>query len=423
VALGGFGIGANIVGGTGVLANGGLGGVTNGAGGAAIVANGGSGNSANGNGGNGIEAIGGFQAGSGISGIGIRATGGGPAGNSAPGVLGIASLTTPNTGVVTGQNLAAGDGVTGLSTGGGIDVHGVNPTGIGVRGDSQQQPGVIGTSGQNNGVYGLAGTGGNGVYGQSITGVGVFAQSNSGNAVFATSGSATAVYGQVATSSGVVGEATGSGNGVVARSATGNALHATATGAGNAAAFFGPVQCFGNFTVMPGFVKNGAVRFTDGSVRQLYATEAPENWFEDFGEAALVNGRVSVPIPADFLQAVNTSVAYHVFLTPHTEEIESLAVPVRAADHFDVRANGKGQVDGMFSYRIVAKRKDVVAPRFAPVTGHETAQAGQALDVKPSAAIPVNLPPAVTQDAAPNPWLAATFPPPAPAVPQNKPRQ
>jgi hypothetical protein len=423
VADGGTGFGANFAGGVGLGASGGLGGSTNGAGGAGVTAIGGGGRATNGSGGAGITAGGGFPQGSGTPGIGIRSTGGGTSGASAPGVMGVASLTTPNTGAVIGQNLAAGDGVTGLSTGAGIGVHGVNPTGIGVRGDSQQAQGVIGTSGQNNGVYGLAGTGGNGVFGQSGTGTGVYAQSNSGNAIFGTSGSAAGVYGQTATNNGVVGEATGGGNSVVAKSATGNALYAQATGTGNAAAFFGPVQCFGNFTVMPGFVKNGAVRFADGSVRQLYATESPENWFEDFGEAQLVNGRASVPIAADFLQAVNTTVPYYVFLTPHTEEIESLAVPLRALDHFEVRANGKGQVDGSFAYRIVAKRKDVAAPRFAPVTGHETAQAGQALDVKPSAAIPVNLPPAVAQDAAPNPWLATSFPPPAPAVPQGKLRQ
>jgi hypothetical protein len=388
-----------------------------------VVGRGGRGLTSNTNGAAGVSGFGGGGTAPGTNGVGVQGTGGGSSGTSAPGVIGIASLTTPNAGAVIGQNLAAGDGVTGLSTGTGNGVHGVNGTGVGVRGDSQQAQGVIGTSGQNNGVYGLAGSGGNGVFGQSGTGTGVYGQSTSGNAIFGTSSSAAGVYGQTATNNGVVGEATGSGNGVVAKSATGNALYAQATGAGNAAAFFGPVQCFGNFTVMPGFVKNGAVRFNDGSVRQLYATEAPENWFEDFGEATLVNGRVSVPIPADFLQAVNTSVPYHVFTESHTTDVEALAVTVRAPDHFEVEANGKGQVTGSFSYRIVVKRKDVVAPRFAPVTGHETAQAGQALDAKPSTAIPVNLPPAVAQDAAPNPWLPTTFPPPTPALPKDKPRQ
>jgi hypothetical protein len=156
---------------------------------------------------------------------------------------------------------------------------------------------------------------------------------------------------------------------VFARTVNGNGLVAQATGGGNAAQFFGNVIVNGNFTVMPGFAKSGAVTFADGSVRRLYATEAPESWFEDFGEAQLVNGRASVPIPADFAQAVNTGTPYYVFVTPHSEEVEALAVTVRAADHFEVRANGKGVVEGSFAYRIVAKRKGAAAPRFERVMG------------------------------------------------------
>jgi hypothetical protein len=134
------------------------------------------------------------------------------------------------------------------------------------------------------------------------------------------------------------------------------------------------------------------VAFADGSLRRLYATEAPESWFEDYGEARLANGRASVAIPADFAQAVNTSLAYHVFVTPHTEDIEALAVTVRAPDHFEVRANGKGVVDGSFSFRIVAKRKDLAGPRFERVVA-SAAPVAPALDAAAHAPGTLDLPP------------------------------
>ena len=51
------------------------------------------------------------------------------------------------------------------------------------------------------------------------------------------------------------------------------------------------------------------------------------------------------------------------FLTSQSADVESIAVTQRGPDAFTVEANGKGQVDGSFSYRIVAKRKDQVAER------------------------------------------------------------
>jgi hypothetical protein len=180
------------------------------------------------------------------------------------------------------------------------------------------------------------------------------------------------VTGQTANNNALFGDATAAGNGVFARTANGNGLVAQATGSGNAAQFFGNVIVQGNFTVMPGFAKSGAVTFADGTTRRLYATEMPESWFEDVGEAQLVNGRATVPIPPDFAQAVNTSLPYHVFPVGYSADIEALNVTVRAPDHFEVQANGKGVVEGSFGYRILAKRKSGTAPRFERVVGAET---------------------------------------------------
>lgn len=119
----------------------------------------------------------------------------------------------------------------------------------------------------------------------------------------------------------VFGDSSAAGNGVFARTVNGIGLVAQAAGAGSAASFFGNVVVNGSFTVVGG-TKSGAVKFPDGSVRRLYSTETPESWFDGYGEAKLDGGRASVPIPSDFANAVNLTVPYHVFLTPHLPELE-----------------------------------------------------------------------------------------------------
>jgi hypothetical protein len=248
-------------------------------------------------------------------------------------------------------------------------VIGTSTTNNGVFGLSGQAGnGVYGESGSGNGVLGQATNGGNGVQGLTTSGTGVFGSAGAGTGVFGTSVSGAGVAGSSANNNAVFGDASAAGNGVFARTVNGNGLVAQATGGGNAASFFGSVIVNGNFTVAPGFAKSGAVTFADGSVRRLYATEAPESWFEDYGEARLVNGRARVSVPADFAQAVNTSLPYYVFTESLSTDVEALAVTVRAPDYFEVQANGKGTVEGSFAYRIVARRKDVAGPRFERVT-------------------------------------------------------
>jgi hypothetical protein len=92
--------------------------------------------------------------------------------------------------------------------------------------------------------------------------------------------------------------------------------------------------------------------------------ESPESWFEDFGRARLVCGEAIVPLDRDFAAVVDTS-DYHVFLAGY-EGRSDLSVCDRTSEDFRVRATA-GDVDGTFSWRVVAKRKDIIAPRFEPV--------------------------------------------------------
>jgi hypothetical protein len=130
-----------------------------------------------------------------------------------------------------------------------------------------------------------------------------------------------------------------------------------------AGAFYGPLIVSGNFTVVGG-AKSAAVPHSDGSHRRLYCVESPESWFEDFGRATLVCGEALVTIDRDFAAVVDPA-DYHVFLTGY-DGAADLSVYDRTPKGFRVRAKS-GNGESTFSWRVVAKRKDIAAPRFETV--------------------------------------------------------
>ena len=178
--------------------------------------------------------------------------------------------------------------------------------------------------------------GGFGVHGSSVSDVGVFGTSTNSHGVF----------GLAPTSimAGVVG-------------------FNTASGGGLAGHFIGNVTVTGDFTVTGD--KAAAVRHPDGSHRRLYCQEAPEPWFEDFGEGQLAGGRGTVRLDADFAAVVRTD-GYHVFVTPKGD-CSGLYVTGQTATGFEVRELKAGTSSLAFSYRIVARRKDVAGPRLERV--------------------------------------------------------
>jgi hypothetical protein len=112
-----------------------------------------------------------------------------------------------------------------------------------------------------------------------------------------------------------------------------------------------------------------AVVPVDGGSRKvaLYAVEAPENWFEDFGSGQLSNGSARIQLEPTFAQTVNTDLDYHVFLTPRGE-CEGLYVTDLTPGGFEVRELHHGSSSVAFDYRIVAKRKSYESIRLADFT-------------------------------------------------------
>ena len=148
--------------------------------------------------------------------------------------------------------------------------------------------------------------------------------------------------------------------------------------------FAGPVNIYNNGAVAPGNLymqgnstasgtKSAAVPHPDGSHRLLYCVESPEAWFEDFGKGTLAAGKADVKLDADFAAVVDTS-KLHVFLTPHDAAHAPRGHGARGgrasrwrAPFLGSVAAGKkvGDLNGTFTYRVVAKRKDVKAERLA----------------------------------------------------------
>jgi hypothetical protein len=99
----------------------------------------------------------------------------------------------------------------------------------------------------------------------------------------------------------------------------------------------------------------------------LYAVEAPENWFEDFGSSQLANGVATVALEATYAQTVNTNIEYHVFLTPNGE-CNGLYVTNKTAASFEVHELHGGHSSIAFDYRIIAKRTGYEQIRLANKT-------------------------------------------------------
>jgi hypothetical protein len=133
---------------------------------------------------------------------------------------------------------------------------------------------------------------------------------------------------------------------------------------GYAGYFSGRVMITDTLIVLGG--KSAAVKVDNGEYRLLYSQESPENWFEDFGDGRLINGKRMIQIDPLFAQTANTSVKYHVFLTPLDEPL-TLAVANKTATSFEVIGPAGANIS--FSYRIVAKRKGYENIRLAKMGG------------------------------------------------------
>jgi len=328
------------------------------------------------------------------------------------------------------RNDGTGDGIIGASLDG-AGVHGIHggKNGFGILGNSQANVGVVGASGASAGVFGFSagsavgtlglanGGGGRGVAGGGDTGVagwgaitGVYGEARVGQAALAgvygrAHGGTEGVIGESERGAGIRGDSD-SGVGVIGSSPDGHGVDgfsqndvgvaaftssntpfmpALFAAGMSAAEFQGDVRLVGNLSTGNWFVdfgqdvgdvliggdllvignKGAAVPHPDGTRRTLYCMESPESWFEDFGRARLVRGKATVRLDRTFAAVVRTG-DYHVFVSPEGD-CRGLCVSGRTRHGFEVRELQKGTSTLRFSYRIVAKRKDVSGVRFQKI--------------------------------------------------------
>jgi hypothetical protein len=280
-------------------------------------------------------------------------------------VLGEATSTTGSTAGVIGQSAGPfGLGVVGLATG--------TPTG------NENPSGVVGwataTSGKTRGLTAISdspgGTAGNfeshngadliqaasGPMGSEIS---KFTVDSSGNVSIAGNVSVQAgvtINGPVSALSGV------SVDNISVNNITGPSGSLAITGN---ASISGDLNVFGT--------KSSLAKLSDGRTVALYAVEAPDNWFEDFGSGRLQSGVAKVMIDRAYQQTVNTQVAYHVFLTPDAD-CRGLYVAEKTPAGFEVRELEGGKSNIAFDYRIVAKRRGFESVRLEEVRPRQPAE-------------------------------------------------
>lgn len=224
---------------------------------------------------------------------------------------------------------------------------------VGVDGFSDQQTGVSGSSNGSFGVMGLT------TSDDSIAVIG--AATNDSGGVWGQTGGANwpGVAGESGGGVGVRGVSVapaGNNIGVLGYSQNGYGVAGYTSSPSMAGAIF-----LGGLIVEG--KKSSAVRHPDGSHRLLYCMESPESWFEDFGRAKLVRGRSTVKLDPGFAAVVRTD-DYHVFLCPEGD-VKGLHVSRRNRVGFEVREHEGGKSSTTFSYRVVARRKDIKGERFA----------------------------------------------------------
>jgi hypothetical protein len=279
------------------------------------------------------------------------------AGATHKGVLGV-NDTADGRGVQ-GQNMAtsgAGIGVLGQTASAtAIGLSGIGSgNGTGVKGVSNA-PSFFSANGNGSGM---------GVQGNSGSGKGVFGQSTSGDGVHGTSSSGVGLRGTSPSFVGVVGisdQNIGMYGFTAAPSMPGLYAESLASSNRIAAQFNGAVQVFGNFTVMPGYAKSAAVAMPDGSDAIVYCQESPEPYFEDFGRARLVNGVAHVQLEPEFASIVKRD-DYMVFPVPGGDS-NGLYISQQTPQGFEVRESKGGTSSIPFTYRVVAKRRDIEGKR------------------------------------------------------------
>ena len=320
---------------------------------------------------------------------------------SGPALLGQSSGTNAVSDGVDGvTSSGSASGVAGINNGNGTGVYGTGGTGVlgtggtGVYGFGSSSYGIYGTSNVSHGIVGISNGNFFGVVGEG-GGAGVYGSGPTGIQGFGTSGFG--IYGQHVGYStlsveipyaGIWGDTNSLGAAGVAgtgmdgiggiflnNSPSGNWALVAANYNSKGPIFTAENQANGvqcNIDAFADLQCDGSIFATvllDSGKRKVAMSgiQSPENWFEDFGSAQLVNGVAVIQFDPDFIQTVNTGKDYRVFPVPNGD-CKGLYVTNKTANSFEVRELGNGSSNIHFDYRITAIRRNYETIRFADHT-------------------------------------------------------
>jgi hypothetical protein len=103
-------------------------------------------------------------------------------------------------------------------------------------------------------------------------------------------------------------------------------------------------------------LKSAIMRTSMGN-NKMYAMEAAEVWFEDFGRAQLSNGYAHVELDPLFLEMVTIDDTHPIQVFIQLNDDCNGTYVKTSTTGFDVFELQKGNSDASFTYRVVAKRK------------------------------------------------------------------
>ena len=113
-------------------------------------------------------------------------------------------------------------------------------------------------------------------------------------------------------------------------------------------------------------VSDSTTRSSHGDDVQMFAARQSAPTVEDLGTAQLARGDAYVKLDPAFVQTMDTSSSYMVFITPGGDN-DGLYVTSRSARGFEVRESRAGHSTIPFDYRIVAKPFGEHHARFAAI--------------------------------------------------------
>jgi len=104
--------------------------------------------------------------------------------------------------------------------------------------------------------------------------------------------------------------------------------------------------------------KPATVKLASGTKVKLFAEEAAEIYFNDYGEGRLANGRTHIDLDPRFAQTITIDANHPMKVFVQLEDdCKGVFVSNKTSSGFDVVELQGGKSDAKFSYRIVCKRK------------------------------------------------------------------